>query len=291
MPWFTVDDGFADHPKVIQCSLAAIGLWTKAGSYCAHHLTDGKIPKAMVRVWGGTPKLAAELVASGLWLDTGPDHYEFHDWGERNPLSAEVKAKRAADAARKKAERAESRRSPNGRPHGHMPDVRAESDEHNADPSGGSPRARARVPSHPIPSHPIPTESETRARPDPDQDPDEADEPWRRLDLTAKLVTDLAALWDGAGGLTVSPKLRAVFEARVPMLRAAAAKRGGDPVEEFRTAAARFRADPVVREKKLGLPVLLSQLDQWLEDAPARATEPTDRRAYHAEWQPPADER
>ena len=33
MAWFKIDDYFYDHPKVLECSTAAIGLWTLAASY------------------------------------------------------------------------------------------------------------------------------------------------------------------------------------------------------------------------------------------------------------------
>lgn len=45
MTWFKVDDGFYDHPKVENLSMAARGLWVTAGSWCAKQLTDGVISK------------------------------------------------------------------------------------------------------------------------------------------------------------------------------------------------------------------------------------------------------
>lgn len=164
MPWFTVDDGFADHPKVIRCSLAAIGLWTKAGSWCAKHLTDGAVPGAMLRVWGGTPRHAAELVEAGLWLRAGGG-YQFHQWSPRNPTKLEVEAKRAKDAARKREERAaDSRESPSGHPRGQPSDSAEDSGVtpiRVQDPSRAG--ARGRVPSHPLPSPPIPEDAEAEA--------------------------------------------------------------------------------------------------------------------------------
>ena len=158
MVWFRVDDGFADHPKVIGCSLAAVGLWTKAGAWCSKHLTDGAVPGAMVRVFGGTPKLAAELVAAGLW-DTTTTGFLFHDWKARNPLREDVESRRTSDAERKRLER-ESEKSPGGRPNGHNTD--------GASDSAPSPRARARVPvpSRPVPALPVPSD------PLPDSEPD-----------------------------------------------------------------------------------------------------------------------
>ncbi len=99
MAWFRLDDGFADHPKVLRCSLAAIGLWTKAGAWSAKHLTDGEIPQAAVAALGGSPKLVRELVAAGLWSEHD-DGYAFHEWADHQPSRDQVLAKRAATRAR-----------------------------------------------------------------------------------------------------------------------------------------------------------------------------------------------
>ncbi len=105
MTWFKVDDGFADHPKVIALRekknwRGALALWTLAGSWAARHLTDGRIPRGTVKNLGSTDGEAASLVAVGLWevdeLDESsrPKVYRFHDWNERNPTRESVQAKR-----------------------------------------------------------------------------------------------------------------------------------------------------------------------------------------------------
>lgn len=101
MVWFRIDDGWHSHPKVLELSLAAAGLWAKAGSWCADHLTDGRITPAAVRSLGGTAKLAAELVASGLWLvvDGG---WQFHQWSERQPTRASVEQERLQKSQRQR---------------------------------------------------------------------------------------------------------------------------------------------------------------------------------------------
>lgn len=158
MPWFRIDDGFADHPKVVQCSLASIGLWTKAGAWCSKHLTDGKVPKGMLRTWGATPRLATELVVAGLWNVT-TDGYEFHEWSGRNPTRAEVLEARKTDADRKRDERRATPRVRADSPNGVRPDAPRTPDGEMSD-SDRTSHARARDP-HPIPSRPdpIPTES------------------------------------------------------------------------------------------------------------------------------------
>ena len=79
MPWFPVDDSFYSHPKALAASLAARGLWVTAGSWSSAHLTDGVVPVHVLGLLGGTPELAAELVAAGLWKRTRRG-YVFHDW-------------------------------------------------------------------------------------------------------------------------------------------------------------------------------------------------------------------
>ena len=115
MTWFKVDDGFYDHPKVIDLPLAAVGLWALAGAYCARHLTDGVITDRQIRAIGGTRKQAAALVAAGLWsADDAPPsarRYAFNDWGDFQPARADVEAKREEARERMAAARARKRKT------------------------------------------------------------------------------------------------------------------------------------------------------------------------------------
>jgi hypothetical protein len=97
--WFKVDDGFVDHPKVLELSLAAVGLWTKCGSWSAKHLTDGRVPDALLRQWAAPPELVAELVGAGMWVAT-EGGYAFHDWAKHQPSRKQVEEKRAATRER-----------------------------------------------------------------------------------------------------------------------------------------------------------------------------------------------
>lgn len=99
MTWFKVDDGYHDHPKVLAVSLAASGLWVRAGSWCGKQLNDGLVPSTALRVISpATPattrRLAGELVAAGLWDEVPGVGYQFHDWAWANPTRAEVEAER-----------------------------------------------------------------------------------------------------------------------------------------------------------------------------------------------------
>lgn len=92
MVWFKVDDSFYDHPKTEELSDSAIALWTRAGSYCARHLTDGFISHRKADRMCDNPATAiTELVDAGLW-ERESDGYRFHDWHEYQPTREEALA-------------------------------------------------------------------------------------------------------------------------------------------------------------------------------------------------------
>lgn len=92
MTWFKVDDSFWSHPKVMGLSDEAIAMWVRAGSYACQHLTDGAIMSRVTHALG-TRGAAEELVAAGLWA-RADDGYIFHDWGEYQETSVDVKKRR-----------------------------------------------------------------------------------------------------------------------------------------------------------------------------------------------------
>ena len=49
MTWYKVDDGIHSHPKFLDVSLAAVGLWTMCGAWCSAYLTDGQITRRQVQ--------------------------------------------------------------------------------------------------------------------------------------------------------------------------------------------------------------------------------------------------
>lgn len=108
MTWFRVDDGFATSPKVMSIPrsrrLAALGLWTIAGSWSAQHLTDGRVPAYMLEEWGADLSHGTDLVTAGLWREEG-DGYVFHDWHDYQPGRADVMAAREKERRRKEAYR------------------------------------------------------------------------------------------------------------------------------------------------------------------------------------------
>ena len=48
MPWFRVETGIFEHPKIVAVKPAGLLLYLRSIAYAADHATDGKIPKAVV---------------------------------------------------------------------------------------------------------------------------------------------------------------------------------------------------------------------------------------------------
>jgi hypothetical protein len=119
--WFKVDDGYAEHPKTLEISLAASGLWVRCGAWASKYGTDGFIPQKTV--WrncegsSGNPKtiakkLVKELCASGFWeeVDSG---FRIHDFLDFNFSNADIQRKREESNARVTALRERRKRERN----------------------------------------------------------------------------------------------------------------------------------------------------------------------------------
>jgi hypothetical protein len=98
MTWFKVDDRFYSHPKVLATSLAARGLWVSAGAWSSDQHTAGIVSDQALAMLGGTPELAAELVAAGLWKRSKGGH-RFHDWASYQPDAIAEKESKAIAGA------------------------------------------------------------------------------------------------------------------------------------------------------------------------------------------------
>src|SRR5699024_9970892 len=84
---------------------SAIGLWTLAGAWSAHDLTDGFIPAFMVEEFGADESVANDLVKADLWCDAEQDNetgYMFVNWGEYNPMTYEIDDRRVDTRERKR---------------------------------------------------------------------------------------------------------------------------------------------------------------------------------------------
>jgi hypothetical protein len=176
MPWFKVDDGFHGHPKVVDLSLAAVGIWSLAGSWCAKYLTDGVIALRAIERMGGNEDLARELVAHGLWLQV-PEGFMFKDWSEYQPLKVAVEAERAAARdrmatvrAQKKGVRANTSRTTDERSGeqsenfgARSPEVRIAPSQSQSLPEGGVSTVAEMPPSRYCSRHPHGSEESCRA--------------------------------------------------------------------------------------------------------------------------------
>ncbi|MFF9690267.1 hypothetical protein [Streptomyces sp. NPDC014623] len=116
MPFFVVDDGADSHPKMVRAKNAAVGLWTRVGSYVARHLTDGHVPGEIAKMYGSAPQIK-KLITVGLWHEHGhtcprcpavrTGDYYMHDYAESgNPSRAEVLERRERAAEKKRQQRA-----------------------------------------------------------------------------------------------------------------------------------------------------------------------------------------
>jgi hypothetical protein len=130
MPWFKIDDGFANSKAVLRIPRRfrtnAIGLWTLAGTWSAKELTDGYVPDYLIEELASTPAIAGQLVKAGLW-ETADNGWSFVGWRKYQPTREQVLAEREREAERKRKYR-ESKRSPKGVPAGQTEGHQAESE-------------------------------------------------------------------------------------------------------------------------------------------------------------------
>ncbi|MFE4691226.1 hypothetical protein ACFRH6_14350 [Streptomyces sp. NPDC056749] len=107
---------------MLRAKNAAVGLWTRVGSYVARQLTDGYVPGEIAAMYGSAPQIR-KLVAVRLWHEHGhtcprcpqprPGDYYMHDYAESgNPSRAEVQARREKAAEKKRLQRGGAPRRP-----------------------------------------------------------------------------------------------------------------------------------------------------------------------------------
>jgi hypothetical protein len=88
--WLKLDDGFADHPKLVQMSPADRWAWLEVLLYCSRHRTDGVVNLAVLERYGFDDAGVTWLFELGL-LDE-PSNAEggrtstmvVHDWAAYN---------------------------------------------------------------------------------------------------------------------------------------------------------------------------------------------------------------
>lgn len=112
MPWFYVDDAFADSKPVMKLDQGlrneAVGLWVRCGAWSAKEETDGLVPVDVVKGFNGTPRLIRALHDdAGLWVQNGPDSWQksrqiqFGSWEKWQKTRAQNIERREREAKKK----------------------------------------------------------------------------------------------------------------------------------------------------------------------------------------------
>ncbi|MEL4357070.1 MULTISPECIES: hypothetical protein [unclassified Luteococcus] len=158
MAWFKIDDTLAFNAKVLQAGNEAVGLWVRAGSWCASQLSDGVIPKPVVAAMAmgeaNAEAIASRLLQAGLWNESDDgSSYVFHDWSEYQPSAAEVRSKRA-EVSRKRAEAGRRGGVKSGLTRRNAEDSRGSKTEANSEANGEAKPKQNEAPSRPVPSRP-----------------------------------------------------------------------------------------------------------------------------------------
>lgn len=105
MAWARLNDGIFDHPKCIDAGEDATNLFVRSIVWCSKQLTDGRIPKAALRVLTqrrDADALAAKLLEVGLWEDRDGAWW-VHDFLDYNPSRESVEGRRADVSAKRSA--------------------------------------------------------------------------------------------------------------------------------------------------------------------------------------------
>lgn len=107
MPWVSHDDRFSQGRKVFGLGDRAYRLHFCGLEHCSCNLTDGGINRAELPVVAAVARIAspskfvAELVASGLWIET-EEGWVINDYLDYNRSAEEIKEDRAANAKRQR---------------------------------------------------------------------------------------------------------------------------------------------------------------------------------------------
>ena len=157
MSWANLDDGFADHPKVIDLPDAAFRLHVCAMCWCSRRLTDGLVRSRELRILGamleGCPddeqlrELVKKLVKARLW-ESCEEGWRLHDWLKHNESASKVTERREAAKQRM----AENRRKAAEKSRTFADSSREHSDEHVPE-RAGEVRSPSPLLSSPLPIH------------------------------------------------------------------------------------------------------------------------------------------
>jgi hypothetical protein len=104
--WIKLLDTFPEHPDVLDLTDAAFRAYVEALCYCSRNLTDGDMTAAAVlRRLGVRPKVAAELVAAGLWEQT-PTGFAVVNYLKHQRTREQIERERASNRLRLQRHRA-----------------------------------------------------------------------------------------------------------------------------------------------------------------------------------------
>ena len=113
MGWVRLDDGYAEHPKVVGLSDAALAMEVRGLCYTSRQGTDGFVPDACLHLLtrsAAPAEVVAELVAVARWeRDDVRGGFWIHGYGDHHPTNQQRDAKRAAAAERMRRLRARPR--------------------------------------------------------------------------------------------------------------------------------------------------------------------------------------
>lgn len=204
--WSKVDDKLHSHPKA-QRAGDAMALWVMALSWCAAHLTNGRVPADQpIRLLGRSgPAMAKKLVTCGLW-EEHEGGFRFHDYLDHNPDAEEVRAKRDEVSLKRKAagKRGAAARWQNGKPDSKRDGKATASGMATACQADGNANGKTMAPSRPVPvqeeGESAHVHARTREAPPPPPPEDElTDDETEKLDAIAEGAEIVADRWDPRG--------------------------------------------------------------------------------------------
>lgn len=85
MSWLRLDDGFADHPKLLELTRADRWRWIELLTLTARYRTNGHITSGMLRSADIPPRLQTRLLELALLEQTPYGQLQIHDWHHYNP--------------------------------------------------------------------------------------------------------------------------------------------------------------------------------------------------------------
>lgn len=113
MTWVKMDDQFPEDPETVAVGEDAAWLHFLAIAYCSRNLTDGRLPKSMVKRLTSKPnlqRLVAALLEKGWWSLEG-DEYVIRNYLKHQRSKAQVEAEREGSRRRAEKSRRKSQNS------------------------------------------------------------------------------------------------------------------------------------------------------------------------------------